>query len=94
MNVLQRFAAGAVLLCAAGVGQAHKLSDSYLTLRLADRGGTFSGQWDIALRDLDYAIGIDSNHDGEITWGELEGRGAANHRLRIWTTDSGIDRAR
>ncbi len=75
---MQRFAAVAALLCVAGVGQAHKLSDSYLTLRLADRGGTFSGQWDIALRDLDYAIGIDSNHDGEITWGELR---AAEQRI-------------
>ncbi len=60
------------------VSQAHKLSDSYLTLRLADSGATFSGQWDIALRDLDYAIGIDSNHDGEITWGELK---AAEQRI-------------
>jgi HupE / UreJ protein len=63
---------GALLLCAAGVSQAHKLSDSYLSLRQTDSGATFAGQWDIALRDLDYAVGIDSNHDGEITWGELK----------------------
>jgi hypothetical protein len=61
----------ALFLCAAGACQAHKLSDSYLSLQLADSGSALSGQWDIALRDLDYAIGIDVNHDGEITWGEL-----------------------
>ena len=33
---------------------AHKPSDSYLTLKAAD--GAITGQWDIALRDLDHAI--------------------------------------
>jgi hypothetical protein len=70
---------GALLLCAAGVSQAHKLSDSYLSLRQSDDGSAFAGQWDIALRDLDYAVGIDSNHDGAITWGELK---ASQHRVR------------
>jgi hypothetical protein len=45
---------------------AHKSSDSYLSLRVD--GGPISGQWNIALRDLDYAIGIDSDNDGDITW--------------------------
>jgi hypothetical protein len=54
---------------------AYKSSDSYLTLRLDQ--GRISGQWDIALRDLDYAIGIDSNNDGVITWGELRAHHAA-----------------
>ncbi len=46
---------------------AHKPSDSYLTLTLPDAGASFGGQWDIALRDLDFAIGLDSNGDGDIT---------------------------
>ena len=29
-------------------------------------------QWDIALRDLDYAFGLDANQDGAITWSELQ----------------------
>ena len=33
-----------------------------------------TGRWDIALRDLDYAIGLDGNDDGAITWGELKAR--------------------
>lgn len=52
--------------------QAHKPSDSYLSLSV--QGAYISGQWDIALRDLDYAIGLDSNDDGQITWGELRKR--------------------
>lgn len=50
-------------------GWAHKASDSYLSLRLED--AQISGRWDIALRDLDYAIGLDRNGDGAITWGEV-----------------------
>jgi hypothetical protein len=56
------------LLVATGVA-AHKPSDSYLTLQR--EGTSLSGQWDIALRDLDAAITLDANGDGEITWGEV-----------------------
>ena len=59
-------------LLAAGTAQAHKPSDSYLTL-FAD-GRSLRGQWDIALRDLEFAIGLDANGDGSITWGELSKR--------------------
>jgi hypothetical protein len=48
---------------------AHKPSDSYLALKPA--GQSVEGQWDIALRDLDFAIGLDADGNGEITWGEL-----------------------
>ena len=58
-----------MLFCAGSV-HAHKASDSYLTL--APEGRTIAVQWDIALRDLDYAIGLDANDDGAITWGELQ----------------------
>jgi len=51
---------------------AHKPSDSYLALSLA--GDRLSGQWDIALRDLDYAIGLDADGNGEITWGEVKAK--------------------
>jgi hypothetical protein len=53
---------------------AHKASDSYLTLEVD--GATVSGQWDIALRDLDFAIGLDADDNGEITWGEVRARHA------------------
>jgi hypothetical protein len=54
---------------------AHKSSDSYLSLGV--EGAMISGQWDIALRDLDYAIGLDTDNDGIITWGELRAHQAA-----------------
>ena len=53
---------------------AHKPSDSYLALSV--QGEHVSGQWDIALRDLDFAIGLDADGNGEITWGEVK----AKHR--------------
>mgnify|MGYP005811713043 CR=1 FL=1 len=60
-------------LVAAPAG-AHKPSDSYL--RLAVDGARIDGQWDIALRDLEHAIGIDANGDGRLTWGEVRARHA------------------
>ena len=53
---------------------AHKASDSYLVLDI--KGGAVSGQWDIALRDIDFALGLDADGNGEITWGELRARHA------------------
>src|SRR5215831_15871310 len=53
---------------------AHKPSDIYLALSL--QRDHLTGQWDIALRDLDYAIGLDADGSGEITWGEVK----AKHR--------------
>lgn len=51
---------------------AHKPSDSYLSL--TPRAGGWTARWDIALRDLEYAIGLDGDGDGAITWGELRAR--------------------
>ncbi len=49
---------------------AHKPSDSYLRLQ-AGEGQYLQIEWDIALKDLEYVIGLDANGDGSITWGEL-----------------------
>jgi hypothetical protein len=63
-------------LCAwaAMPAMAHKASDSYLVLQV--KGREVSGQWDVALRDIDFAIGLDANGDGDITWGEVQSRQA------------------
>lgn len=59
--------------------QAHSASDAYLTLDVQSSatGATartiVHGQWDIALRDLDFAIKLDDNDDGKIVWRELRG---------------------
>ncbi len=54
--------------------QAHKPSDSYLSISVGAIGVT--GQWDIALRDLDFAIGLDADGNGQITWGEVRAKHA------------------
>lgn len=61
-----------LLLACLPLAQAHKASDSYLTLKVAD--DRIDGRWDIALRDLDFALGLDLDDNGEITWGEARGR--------------------
>jgi HupE / UreJ protein len=53
-----------------GLTLAHKPSDSYLNINL--KNSSLGGRWDVALRDLDFAIGLDDNDDGAITWGELK----------------------
>jgi hypothetical protein len=63
-----------VLALFACVAQAHKPSDAYVTLERS--GAALTGQLDVALRDLDNALGLDANGDGEITWGELRARHA------------------
>ena len=62
----------ALALSAAFPAHAHKPSDSYLSFSV--EGRRIDGQWDIALRDLEFAIGLDANGDGDITWGELRAR--------------------
>ncbi|WP_418320004.1 HupE/UreJ family protein [Piscinibacter sakaiensis] len=64
--------AALLIAIAASPALAHKPSDSYLSLQVGADG--LSGRWDIALRDLDHAIGLDADGNGEITWGELRQR--------------------
>jgi hypothetical protein len=62
----------AFLIFAAQTAYAHTQSTAYLTLRASKTGLT--GEWHLALRDLDDAVGLDVNDDGLITWGELSSR--------------------
>jgi HupE / UreJ protein len=62
----------AAFALAALPARAHKPSDSYLSLSVNAEGA--SGQWDIALRDLDLALALDADGNGEITWGEVRAR--------------------
>ena len=54
---------------------AHGEDQSSLLLRVD--GSSVSVEWRIALRDLEHAIGLDANGDGDITWGELRSRHGA-----------------
>jgi hypothetical protein len=68
-----RAALAAAIACAAWLAAApawaHKPSDAHL--RLAVDGDTITGRLDVAVRDLDGALGLDGDGNGEITWGEL-----------------------
>jgi hypothetical protein len=74
MRAVARVARGAfvflVLATITGLADAHKSSDSYL--QLDARPGELRVRWDIALRDLDIALDLDSNDDGQLTWGEVK----------------------
>jgi hypothetical protein len=63
---------------------AHSASDAYLTLT-ADRSEAtdprvIHGQWDIALRDLDFVLKLDDDGDGRLSWGEVHRHQAAIER--------------
>jgi hypothetical protein len=67
----------------AGAAAAHSASDAYLTLTApnsAARPLLIHGQWDIALRDLDFVLGLDDDGDGRVTWGELRHHQSAIER--------------
>jgi HupE / UreJ protein len=49
---------------------AHKPSDAHL--RLTTDGAALTGRLDIAVRDLDGALGLDGDGNGAITWAELD----------------------
>jgi hypothetical protein len=65
--------AAAIVLCAAwgaaAPAWAHKPSDAHL--RLAVDGDALTGRLDVAVRDLDAALELDADGNGEITWREL-----------------------
>jgi hypothetical protein len=63
-----------VLLALSGFAQAHKSSGSYITIDVAPQSMT--GRLDIALRDLDFVLGLDQDGNGELTWGEVRARHA------------------
>jgi HupE / UreJ protein len=69
---MRRIALILLLWAWAATAHAHKPSDSYLAIFV--QGAHVAGQWDIALRDLDFAIGLDADGNGEITWGEVRAK--------------------
>jgi hypothetical protein len=65
----------AALLLAAAPAHAHRPSDS--TVRLRVDGARVEGRWDIALRDLDAAVGLDDDGDSKVSGRELRAHAAA-----------------
>jgi hypothetical protein len=79
-------ACGLAALCLWLDAHAHKPSDAYLAIRAQDT--RIEIQLDLALRDLEYVLGLDADANHQITWGELKARHAdivryVSERLRI-----------
>ncbi len=64
------------LLLLSATAQAHVSSNGFLVARV--EGREVSGSLELAVRDVELAIGVDANRDGKVTWGELR---AAERRL-------------
>ena len=61
-----------------------RTSRATATSRCSVEARALRGQWDIALRDLEYAIGLDADGDGAITWGELRAKHARDRAPTRW----------
>jgi hypothetical protein len=65
----------ALWLGVAPLAHAHESSLAFLLLHVD--GQRVEGRWDIAVRDLEDAVGLDQNGDAAITWAEFEARRSA-----------------
>jgi hypothetical protein len=79
------------ILLIAQPARAHSASSSYLHVDV--QGRDLVVQWSIALRDLDYAVGLDSDGDGDVTWGELKQHEAAINAYALARLSLSADRA-
>jgi hypothetical protein len=72
-RILRSIAACALALSA--TAQAHIASNGFLVAQV--QGAEVSGSVELAVRDVELAVGLDANHDGKVTWGELQAAGPA-----------------
>ena len=107
-GVARRLGALAVMFALCQRAGAHSASDAYLTLSAASapapngsvpngsvpNARVLHGQWDIALRDLDFVLKLDDDGDGHLTWGEVRHHQAeiARYAYRYLHVDAGPGR--
>ena len=60
---------GLMIVMLGSSAQAHIASNGFLVAEVS--GEDIQGSIELAVRDVELAIGVDRNHDGNITWGEL-----------------------
>jgi HupE / UreJ protein len=77
-GLLEKGALAVLMLVCASQANAHATSTSYLVAR--DNNGDVSVTWDVAVADVHWAVGLDDDGDGRITWREIE-----SHRGDIGT---------
>lgn len=69
-----------LLVCAwAATAHAHIASNGFLTLNV--EGSSVTGSIELAMRDAELAVELDSNRDGKINWGELRSH---QHDLELY----------
>jgi hypothetical protein len=68
-----------LFLLTATMVHAHIASNGFLNLNV--EGSNVAGTIELAMRDGELAIGLDSNRDGKITWGELRSH---QHDLELY----------
>jgi len=59
------------LWAVASPAQAHIASNGFLSLNV--EGSKLQGAVELAMRDVELAVGVDDDRDGRITWGEVKG---------------------
>lgn len=59
----------------AAAAQSHVASNGFLVVRVD--GSDLSGSVELAVRDVELAVGADADRDGKVTWGELQAAGPA-----------------
>lgn len=74
MRQLPRLLLALLTLIAPLVAHAHATSTSYLTADATSRNGDAQLTWDLAVADMHWALGLDADGDGVITWHEVESR--------------------
>ncbi len=55
-------------------GFAHQLSTSYIVLNNNIDKTQYIGHWQISIADLEHAVALDLNNDGQITWAEIKAK--------------------
>lgn len=69
---MSRLFAILLLSLAAGLAHAESVHESLLSLHVDQ--SRVRGDWQVPLRDLNAALALDRNHDGDIAWPEIEDR--------------------
>jgi hypothetical protein len=59
----------ALMLMLSSAASAHVASNGFLVVQV--HGEQLSGSIELAVRDVELAIGVDANRDGKVSWGEL-----------------------
>ena len=75
MNVWTKFSALIGMLLLNMAAHAHIASNGFLVAHV--NGRLISGSYELAVRDAELAVGVDADHDGKVTWGELKGAAPA-----------------